>query len=339
MRPTLSDIARVSGVSAATVDRVINNREGVKSQTRARVLTVARQLGYLDPNETPSQQRLRPLRLHILLPEGSNAFICELAEQVSRQTQKLDAVEAIVETILEFDPPALAARLAELEGATDGIGLVALDHPTVREAIRKLAQSGTPIITIASDIHNVPRLAYIGIDNGQAGRLAGYVTGRFLGKGQKAKVAFFAGSLSYRGHQEREMGFRQVLSEDFKTLEIVELHEVREDRDKAYAETLALLDRHPDLAAIYNAGGATTGIASALKERGRDRDIVFVAHEVTPGNKALLLDGTLDAVIDQDPRAEISEALNTLAHAARGIDYRGALTRLQIVFRENLPME
>ena len=41
--------------------------------------------------------------------------------------------------------------------------------------------------------------------NRQAGRLAGFLLGRLLGTSAPRKVAMFAGSLSYRGHQEREM--------------------------------------------------------------------------------------------------------------------------------------
>ena len=77
----------------------------------------------------------------------------------------------------------------------------------------------------------------------------------------------------------------------------------------------ALLDRHADLPRIYNVGAGNTGIARALQERRRERSMVFIGHEVTEGTKTLLLDGTIDAVIDQNPRVEAREALNILTHA------------------------
>ena len=43
----LTDVAREAGVSAATVDRVLNNRPGVRARTRAIVVETARRLGYL----------------------------------------------------------------------------------------------------------------------------------------------------------------------------------------------------------------------------------------------------------------------------------------------------
>ncbi len=76
----------------------------------------------------------------------------------------------------------------------------------LREALRSLAADDVKVVTIASDILHVPRVAYIGIDNRAAGRLAGYVMSRFMGAGRAGKVALFAGSLSYRGREERENG-------------------------------------------------------------------------------------------------------------------------------------
>jgi LacI family transcriptional regulator len=242
-----------------------------------------------------------------------------------------------VQRIDGLDPTRLARRLRAQNA--DGVAVVALQHPLVRDAIRALNADGVPVVTLASDIPDAPRAAYIGIDNAQAGRLAGLVTGRLLGRGTQAQVALIAGSLGYRGHQEREMGFRQILAEDFPGLQIVELRESLEDRDRAASEVGALLDRHPRLAAVYNAGGGTVGVARALLRAGRAQDVVFVAHEVTPDNRALILDGTLDAVIDQNARHEIRETLGVLSHAVRGQPYQPMLPRLQLVMRENLPME
>ena len=133
------------------------------------------------------------------------------------------------------------------------------------------------------------------------------------------------------------MGFRHILAEESPNLTIVELREMLDDREKAYSEAAALLDRHPDLAAIYNVGAGNTGIARALKQRCRENEVVFLGHEVTEGTKALLLDGTLDAVIDQNPRVEAREALHILGRAVRGLPFEIHPPRLQVIFKENIP--
>ena len=277
------------------------------------------------------------MRLDFAFPAGTNTFIRELQRQIESQAALRPDLDVRVATIEGFDPAQLARTLHDLRGRTEGVGVIALDHPTVREALRALAAEGVKIVTIASDIQHVPRVAYIGIDNRAAGRLAGYLLSRFLGPGRAGKVALFAGSLAYRGHEEREMGFRHILAEQFSNLQIVELREMLDDRDKAYSEAKALLDRHPDLDAIYNIGAGNTGIARALKERDRAGSVVFIGHDATAGTRELLLDGTLDAVIDQNPRVEAREALNVLTQSVRGGPLDLHAPRLQVIFKENIP--
>lgn len=339
MRSTLNDVAREAGVSAATVDRVLNNRNGVRARTREIVIETARRLGYIsgdNDRERPAASG-ETVRLNFVLPAGTNTFIKVLRREIEVQAMSRPAVDVHVEAIEGFDPEALARALLDLRGKTQGVGVIALDHPTVREAIRSLAATGVKIVTIVSDILNVPRVAYVGIDNRAAGRLAGYLVGRFMGAGASGKAVMFAGSRSYRGHEEREMGFRHIIAEEFPRIEVVEFREMLDDRQKAYSEACALLDRHPDLAAIYNIGAGNPGIARALKERGRHHSVVFVGHEATEGTRELLLDGTLDAVIDQNPRVEAREALNILSQSVREMPFEHHPPRLQAIFRENIP--
>jgi len=333
MRPTLADVAREAGVSPATVDRVLNSRSGVRSRTREQVIETARRLGYIG-GVAPAPARLR---LDFVLPMGTNSFIRTLQQQLESQGAARSDLDVRIQAIEGFNPDRLARTLLDLEGRTQGVGLIALDHPTVREAIRALAEAGVRVVTLASDIHHVPRIAYVGVDNRQAGRLAGYVLGRFLGRDKGAQVALFAGSLSYRGHEEREMGFRHILQEEFPNLRIVELREMMDDREKAFAEAKALLARHPDISGIYNIGASNAGIARALEEGGKAGAVVLIGHEVTDDTKPLLLNGVLHAVIDQNPRVEAREALNILSHSLRGQAYAPHPPRLQIVFKENIP--
>jgi LacI family transcriptional regulator len=339
MRLTLSDVARETGFSIATVERALHNRSGVRRRTREIVVNTAQQLGYTSDASAFATQTvgLTPVRLEFILPEGSNMFIRALHGQLVAQAAFREHVEVRVTAIEGFNPDRLALALAKIPGSVNGVGIIALDHPTVREAIRGLSEAGVKIVTLASDILYVPRIAYVGIDNRAAGRLAGYLLGRFVRASDRRKVALFAGSLSYRGHEEREMGFRHIIKEEFPDLEIVELREVRDDADMAFSEATQLLQRHPDLAGIYNIGAGNEGIARALEAASLTSRPVYVAHDLTANTRARLLDGTLDAVIDQNPRVEAREALNILSHSIRNLSYDYHPPRLQVIFRENMP--
>ncbi len=329
-----------AGVSNATVDRVLNGRAGVRGRTRDVVIEAARRLGYIadESARDPAPVATTPATLDFVLPAGANSFMRKLGAEISSQALERDDISARIHLVEGFNPDTLAAKLCEFEGRSSGVGVIAIDHPTVRDAIRRLARSGVPIVTLVSDIQHVPRVGYVGIDNRTAGRLAGYLMSRFLGPGRH-KVALFAGSVSYRGHEEREMGFRHIASEHAEQLEVVGFSEIRDDDERAYAAATELLAQHADLSAIYNIGAGNRGIARALRETGRADAVVFIGHDLTDYTKEFLLAGVMDAVIDQNPRVEAREALDQLGRAARGLPWSAHPLRTQIILKENLPEE
>ena len=335
-RATLIDIARQAGVSTATVDRVLNNRAGVRDRTRDIVFQTAARLGYISTSPEPTISRA-PVPLDFILPNGNNTFIQNLAKSLEEISAERGDIELRLHFIEGFDPYAMADCLLALAGKAKGIGIIALDHPLVREALRQVKNAGTEFITLISDISNVPRESYVGIDNRAAGRLSGYLLGRLLPRAP-AKLALFAGSLSYRGHEEREMGFRHILREDYPNLSVVELREVRDDDERAYQEAKMLLAQYPELAGIYNIGAGNRGIARAIEEAGVGQRIVFIGHELTEHTRRFLLSGVMDAVIDQNPRVEAREAIDQLARAVRGDSLKTYMPiRVQAIFKENIP--
>ncbi|MFJ1301635.1 LacI family DNA-binding transcriptional regulator [Pseudomonadota bacterium AL_CKDN230030165-1A_HGKHYDSX7] len=342
MRPTISLIAREAGMSTATVDRVLNDRDGVRGKTRDRVLAIANRLGYfIQGADTASQD----VRVDFVLPAGTNSFMTALGQHLLEEAATRPDVRARLHLIEGFDANKLAQKLYELREQTQAVGLVGLDHPQVRDAIMALRDSGVHVSTLVSDIPISARLGYVGIDNRAAGRLAALLLGRFLPQHTEQKVAVFVGSLAYRGHEEREMGFRSLLSEEFPHLRIAHILEIGDDRDRAFAVTQDLLRKEPPHA-IYNIGAGNQGIARALKEarpadaRGSDARtprIVFVGHDLTEATRRLLLDRTMDAVIDQNPRVEAREIVKLLVAAVKGAPEPSYLPRLQVIFRENIP--
>jgi LacI family transcriptional regulator len=320
------------------VDRTLNNRAGVKERTRSQVLDAAERLGYLPERREDGPGIAAPVDIDFLLPGGTNTFLRMLSHHLDSLAEaRRDKARIRVHLIEGLNPDALARKLIELKDVSHGIGVIPLDHPTVREAIRDVAAGGVPVLTMVSDISNVARIGYVGIDNRAAGRLAGHLLGRFIRPGGQ-EVALFTGSLSYRGHEEREMGFRHVLAEEHPHLKVVELREVRDDTQRAYDEARALLSSYGNLSGIYNIGGGNRGIARALEEAGRARDVVFVCHELTEFTRRYLIAGVVDAVIDQNPRIEARDAVDWLIEAARGRpDPTLPPIRIQAIFKENIP--
>ena len=68
-----------------------------------------------------------------------------------------------------------------------------------------------------------------------------------------------------------------------------------------------------------------------------ERRVVFIGHDLTDATRLMLLDRTMDAVIDQNPRVEAREILRLLTSSVRGAREPEYLPRLQVVFKENIP--
>jgi LacI family transcriptional regulator len=342
--PNLADIARLAGVSTATVDRVLHRREGVRQTTVQRVLQAASELKYLPEPELRAVGATPPTQVLFVLPDRSSKFLRMLGEwvQCSQSQWAPYHVNCRVQFIQGFDPDALSSALLRRGRGCNGVAFMPLEHPKVREAVDTLADDGVAAVTLVSDLSHSRRIAYVGLDNGSAGRTAAYLIARFVGAvGAKrhAKVALIAGSLSYKAHVEREAGFLQLFSEQYPHMQVVGLREGYDDELVNYRQTKALLEQHPDLAAIYNIGGGSEGVGQALKELGKQHKVVFIGHGLTPDTRALLIDGSMDAVITQSPQSAIMNCVRIFANLRERRDLSAGIeaNRSQVIFRENLP--
>ena len=207
-RTTLQDVARTAGVSLATVDRVLNRRPGVHAETADRVQAAVDLLKYRPDRLAARLARGRDHRFRFVLPLGDNAFMRALETEVRDASERFaeERVHIAITHVDVFDGDVLADALEKLKGEVDGVAVVALDHPSVREAIDNLAASGTTVVTLVSDVPRAHRAHYVGIDNSAAGRTAASLLGRFL-SGRTGKVGLIAGSIALRDHIERQLGF------------------------------------------------------------------------------------------------------------------------------------
>ncbi|WP_298926256.1 LacI family DNA-binding transcriptional regulator [uncultured Ramlibacter sp.] len=338
----MDQVAQRAQVSLATVDRVLHGRSGVRASTVQRVLQAAAELGYVAQAQAWSAMAPKPLRLSFLIPEGSNRFLRMLGDLIgySQEHWAPFHVRCQAEYIEAFNPEALAHQLLRHGKKADGIAFMALEHPVVREAVAELAQQGVPTVTLISDLSNSRRAAYVGLDNRAAGRTAAYLIARFMGPAtRRAKVAMIAGSLSYRAHEEREAGFLHLFQEQYPGVQVVGLREGHDDAEKNRQQARALFEQHGDLAALYNIGGGAEGIGRAIHEAGLARKPIFIGHGLTPDTRALLIDGTLDAVITQNPQGAVMSCVRIFANLRDGREPHSGVeqVRSQVIFRENLP--
>lgn len=339
-RTTLVDVAEAAGVSLATVDRVLNHRPGVSPRTMERVEQSLVRLGYRPDPAAVRLARGIQYQFCFVLPTGTNTFMSLLANQVDRTLMSLAEQQAYGDLLRAdvFDPHVLAATLRGLIGRYHGVATVALDHPVVRDAIDAMVEAGMIVVTLVSDVPSSRRHRYVGIDNSAAGRTVATLMGRFSGQ-RKGPVGIIAGSLALRDHTERMFGFQQVIASEYPHLVALPALEGRDDTQRCLQVADRLLADHPDLVGIYSVGAGNRGIAEALEVAGRARKVIFIAHELTDFSRRYLIDGTMAAIINQDPGHEARSAARILLARCTSqpvIDDQERI-RIDIFLRDNLP--
>ncbi len=88
MKPTVHDIARTAGVSLATVDRVLNDRPGVRAKTRDRVTAAMDTLGYVRDVGAANLARGRLYQFDFILPDNENTFMQSLRAELEAATER-----------------------------------------------------------------------------------------------------------------------------------------------------------------------------------------------------------------------------------------------------------
>jgi LacI family transcriptional regulator len=338
-RAKIEDVAEKAGVSIATVDRVLNGRAKVRPQNAKRVEAAIRALNYHPDRLAARLARGREYRFCFVLPKGDNVFMRALEHEIKAHAGHMEAERVIADIVHTdvFDPQSLANSLQELYGY-DGVATVALDHPRVRESIAALSLQGVALVTLVSDVPGSARAHFVGVDNSAAGRTAGTLMGNYLWQ-KSGSIGVIAGSLSLRDHSERHFGFMQVMRQEYPDLTVLPVHEGRDNAQRNEMLTRELLAKTPDLVGIYNLGAGAEGVIKALEDTGRNKSTVFITHELYSTTRKGLIDGTIDAVIAQDPGHEIRSAMRVLIAKCDRAPIIAAMERIaiDIYVRDNLP--
>lgn len=291
-RPTIIDVAREAGLSTATVDRVLNGRQKVRSETARRVYDAASRVGYHATRLIA--QRLSPdlpeLRLGFLLTKPNQTFYQSMASHLERAARTAPDVRAraVVEFCPSQTPKDIAEMMRDVGARADVLAAVAVNHQYTTAVVADLRAAGVPTISLLSDYAQGERAAYIGLNNLKMGRVAACMLATAIH--DTGKVAVFVGGHRWHGHELRETGFRSYFREYHPRFTVLDTLVNLETRQLTLEATLDLLERHPDLRGMYVAGGGMEGAIAALREVRQPGEVALVINELTLESRSALSD-------------------------------------------------
>lgn len=340
MRPTTKDLAKAAGVSLATVDRVLNERPGVRKATVRAVNEAIGKIGFIRNISAANLARGRVYRMRFLLPCRGGAFMGAVQSKIeeARSAFATDAVDVSHAAVLEPDPHQIVAHLSSLSSdGLDGVAIMAAESPQVRDAISRLIERGVHVVQFLSGQPGLGQFDFVGIDNHAAGATAGRLLGRFTGV-TPGKILVVADSTHALHIAERRLGFDAVIAADFPHLRALPTVETHATPDRTVQVIQSALAAHPDIVATYIAESEAMPALEVLRQHGVPDRQVIIAHERTDYTVRMLKDGVLDAVIAQNPGHLVRSAVRLLKARC---DQRVPLAsqeeiRIEILIRENL---
>lgn len=273
---TIADIARRAGVGTATVDRVLNGRPGVNSDTTEKVMAAVKALG------EPTVMRGRPrkvegFRFVYVMPAGESALF-DRVERVIAQAAGEFRHQHITQVTLRIaaqDPSHFAAELSKVTDC-DALVVVAPDLPAIKLVINDKARAGIHVVTLFSDVAGSMRAAFVGADNRAAGRTAGLLLARMAGAPQRDTLLLLSQATRMSGEIERRIGFSQVIEERFPHLKVQHCLDLPADDESVYEATRKLLAHEVNalgLVGVYAVGQGAGGVATALAQMAPKQNI------------------------------------------------------------------
>ncbi len=246
MGATLKDVARMAGVSAATVSRVLQDHPRISAKTKIRVRACITELGYTVNNVARSLKTSRSRTIGFVCPELTNSFFMMIAKGAEDELKNAGCSLILCnsrENALEE-----GARLQLLmEQCVDGIILI----PATRSAshMGAIRDAGIPVVTVDRTLDDWPTDAVL-VDNVGGSRAA---TIALLEKG-RGRIAYIGGDRSLLTARERDEGYRMALAERGIAVEerIVRYGDFHAESGFALMRELMRMDNPPDTVFIAN---------------------------------------------------------------------------------------
>lgn len=275
-RVTQADVAQRAGVSQTAVSQILGdtgNEANFRPETRQKVLQAAKELGYVPSVAARALRTNRTMTIGVIL-----GFITdELSLRITRGIQDVAHERGYGILITDTEQSsALEAEALDQLRQREVDGLVFVDSWSDPASL--LENDRYPPMVFAQLRQSIQKRNCVGLDNFRGG----YETTRHLLDLGYRKVAHISGPERWTSAVERVKGYKKAL-EDYELsydLSLVEYcdWEVSSGREA----TTLLLDRHPDIDAIFASNDLmAAGSLQAAAQRGLrvPQDIALAGYD------------------------------------------------------------
>jgi LacI family transcriptional regulator len=309
---TLFDLADALGVSTGTVHRALHSHPGVNPLTKARVVQMAKSMGYRPNLAARYLSRRQQLRISVNTLKGTTSFWDDVRAGIQKEARSLSmgSMEIEFRTYPSLGEGEAEAFEEAVRSGVNGIITFPSRPQQMRTWMRRAIRAQIPVICVATDAPSTGRLAVVSIDTMGSGSLAGDLLGKLLqGKG---KVAVTLSALSIAEHAEKCQAFEQTLRKYYPDISLIETVEEHDIEAEAYEKCRRLFTAHPDLAGIYVSTEASIPVIDAARDVGILPRLAIITTDMFPALVEHIRAGRVLATIYQRPYTQGRMAFRVL---------------------------
>ena len=207
LKLTISQIAKMAGVSKSTVSRALNNTGYVAERTKQRIMEIVKKYGFVPDSKAVSLSKRRAFTVALVLPSASGTFYGELIKGVEEIMSKNGYFTLL--SVLDSGSHVEEARERYIsvmkQRRVDGA--IIFDPAIDTDSVREILDGKVPVVFLLKDLYE------LGIDSLLVDNFSGaYAMTEHLIKvhGFK-KLAFVKGSSVSEESEERFRGVVKAL--------------------------------------------------------------------------------------------------------------------------------
>lgn len=204
---TILDVARLAGVSTATVSRVINSPENVREKTREKVLQAMQKCNYTYNALARGFVTKKSNTIGLIIPTISNPVFAESTRGIQEFAEQHNIKVILGNTYYKYSQE---ENLINVMRESQVDGLIITTNNLKGEVLKNLVADNFPFILLFSTIKNGP-ISAVGIDNYRGGYMA---TKHLVSLGHK-RIAMVAGNFSMTDRSfHRWHGYKRCLRDN-----------------------------------------------------------------------------------------------------------------------------
>ena len=244
----------------------------------------------------------------------------EFAPFIKKGVEKADAdfpVDARMVGPVGADAEKQVSEIESLiQKGVDGLAISSVSTDALAPVIQRALAQGIPVVTFNTDNPSSKRLAFVGQDLVQSGRVAGKLLGDTLGG--KGKVIITTLDAAAQWSIDREKGAREALGQ-FPEIKILATVTTGTEPQQIYGAVENAMQAHPDVDGILSLECCSTPAAGQYVERNNlTGKVKIVGFDMLPTTINLVQGNVITATIDQAPEKQSYEAVHLLLETLQG---------------------